>query len=103
MHSKREPLLRHRNRCLQLAEMAPSEAIRVKLLSVARLYEIEVNLIDRAGQSIADSKELIAKIEALLSPWTNRSYAYYPNPPLGAPSRARLALAPNTSSEDSHQ
>jgi hypothetical protein len=83
--------------------MAPSEAIRVKLLSVARLYQIEVNLIDRARESIADSKELIAKIEALLSPRTNRSHAYYPSPPLGAPCRAIVAPAPNTSSEVSHQ
>jgi hypothetical protein len=73
MYSKSENLL-HRDRCLHLAEVAPSEAIRVKLRSVARLYEIAVNLIDRARQSIADSRELIAKTEALLSPWTNRSH-----------------------------
>jgi hypothetical protein len=35
MHSKGETLLHHRDRRLQLAQMAPSEAIRVKLLSVA--------------------------------------------------------------------
>jgi hypothetical protein len=55
MQSKTEKLL-HRDRCLDMAEMAPTEAIRTKLLSVARLYEIEANLVNRARQCIADSK-----------------------------------------------
>jgi hypothetical protein len=67
MHRMAEELLKRRDRCFEKAENAPTEAIRTRLLSVCYLYEIDVDLLCRARQCIADSKELIAKTEALLS------------------------------------
>jgi len=101
MLSKSETLLHHRDRRLCMAEMAPTEAIRAKLLSVARLYEIEVNLIGRARQSIADSKDLIIRAEALLSPRLSRRHAYDPKTPPLPPSHATVAPNPSTPSEAS--
>ena len=41
MYSKGEKLLEHRDRCFDMAETAPTDAIRAKLLRIAYLYEIE--------------------------------------------------------------
>jgi len=55
MYRKGEKLLQRRHRFF---DMAPTEAIRAKLSSIARLNEIEARLIDRAHQCIVDSKEI---------------------------------------------
>jgi len=36
--------------------------------------KLKPRLIDRARQCVADSKELVAKVETLLSPWPNQRY-----------------------------
>jgi hypothetical protein len=51
-----ERLLRCRDRCREMAETAPTEAIRISLLSVARLYEIEADLMDRAHSCLVQHK-----------------------------------------------
>jgi hypothetical protein len=61
-----EKLLLHRDRCLELAAKAPTEAIRARLLNIAKLYEVEVRLINRARRSIAESNELIAVAASLV-------------------------------------
>jgi hypothetical protein len=52
-----EERLRHRDRCIELAETAPTEAIRASLLRVARLYETERDLIDRTMNCLVASKQ----------------------------------------------
>lgn len=96
---KAEELAKVRDRCLQSADRAPTQAIRTRLLSIAHLYEIEIDLTERSRQYVIESKELIAKAEDLLGP------AAKPSPPASdleirivAPSRATVPQGPNISS-----
>ena len=61
-----ERSVRFADRCLELAEAAPSERIRLMLLSIARLSLLEADLIAGSKRSIAESRELIARASALL-------------------------------------
>ena len=64
--------IRHANRCHVLAHAARTETIRVFLLRIARQYEREAGLAQRALQCVIESKELIDKAEFLLKrPSTN--------------------------------
>jgi hypothetical protein len=64
--------IRHANRCHVLAHVAPTEAIGAFLRRIARQYEREAGLAQRALQCVVESKELIGKTEFLLNrPPTN--------------------------------
>jgi len=67
MDATTEKLVLRRDRCVAMAMYAPTEAIRVERLRVARLYDVDVDLTARALQHIAESKELIAKATAVLA------------------------------------
>ena len=72
MDSMLRDYIRHANRCHVLAHAAPTEAIRVFLRRIARQYEREAGLAQRAFQCVVESKELIDKAEFLLNrPSTN--------------------------------
>ena len=66
MQDKIERLLRHRDHFLELAKAAPMDEMRVKLLSVARLYEIEAQLLENAKLLVSECKELLAAVDAVL-------------------------------------
>jgi hypothetical protein len=59
--------IRHAARCHELAHAAPTEALRAFLLRIARQYEREAGLAQRAFQCVVESKELIAKAEIVLN------------------------------------
>ena len=64
--------IRRANHCHVLVGAAPTEAIRVFLLRIARQYEREAGLAQRAFQCVVESKELIDTAEFLLNrPSTN--------------------------------
>jgi hypothetical protein len=67
MDAKAEKLLQDRDRCLKMAELAPTEAVGTKLLQIAHLYEVEAELTERARRLIAESKDLIAKADTILN------------------------------------
>ena len=72
MDSMLRDYIRHANRCHVLAHAAPTEAIRVFLRRIARQYEREAGLAQRAFQCVVESKEPIDKAEFLLNrPSTN--------------------------------
>jgi hypothetical protein len=66
MDSMLRDYVRHANRCHVLAHAAPTERIRLLLLRIARQYEREAGLVQRAFQCVIESKELIDKAEFLL-------------------------------------
>jgi hypothetical protein len=68
MDDAAKTLLKHLKHCLQLADKAPTEEIRTRLLNVASLYEREAKLLGASEAHISESRELIAKAEALLAP-----------------------------------
>jgi hypothetical protein len=59
-------LVWRRDLWVEKAKQAPTEAIRAQRLSVAHLYEVDVELTERALRHIAESKELIAKAATVL-------------------------------------
>lgn len=61
-----EELLQRRDRWLAMADQAPTEALRVQLLNIARLFEVEIELTHRAHECLCESKELIARVDSLL-------------------------------------
>ena len=60
--------IRFGDRCLELADAAPTEPIRLSLLNIARLCLVEAELIAGSKQAIAESRVLIARASALLAP-----------------------------------
>jgi hypothetical protein len=66
MDSMLRDYVRHANRCHVLARAAPTERIRLLSLRIARQYEREAGLVQRAFQCVIESKELIDKAEFLL-------------------------------------
>jgi len=54
------------DRCLQWADKAPTEPIRQTLLSIARLCEVDAELVERSKQCLIDSREMIARADRLL-------------------------------------
>jgi CRP/FNR family transcriptional regulator, cyclic AMP receptor protein len=61
MDPKSETLLLHRDCCLEMAETAPTEAVRDQLISIARLYEGEVGPIERLRDAIAGGTQPIGE------------------------------------------
>jgi hypothetical protein len=100
-----EQRLRRRDRCIELAEAAPSETIRAWLLQAARLYETDTDPIERTMHCFAGSKQLIAKVEALPRPREPNLHASLLSDqdfPLARPYRAIAVPIPDTSSAIRH-
>lgn len=57
----------HRDRCYELAEAAPTPEIRARLLSIARLYEREIELAVASKWRISASMEVIARVSDILA------------------------------------
>jgi hypothetical protein len=53
----------HATRCRELAELALADRQRQCFLSIAHLYEREIELLERAAINIAQSRGLLAKVE----------------------------------------
>jgi hypothetical protein len=66
MDATTEKLVLRRDRWVAMAMEAPTEAIRAECLRIAHLYEVDVDLTEHALRHIAESKELIAKVPAIL-------------------------------------
>jgi hypothetical protein len=58
--------VQRRDHCLLMAEVAPTEGVRVSLLRMAQLCEIEARLVEQAALRISESRAAIAKADALL-------------------------------------
>jgi hypothetical protein len=56
-----------RSHCLRMAEIAPTDRIRQSLLRHAEHCEIEARLVERSRNCLSESRELLARVEALLS------------------------------------
>ena len=63
----RKRLLRHRENCLRWGTAAAlDDPVRVSLLNLARLYATELVLRARSADCIADSRELLVRVDAVL-------------------------------------
>ena len=61
-----EEYLQHREHCVLMAEIAPTEHIRASLLRMARLCEIEARLIKDSAVRLLESRAAIVKVNDLL-------------------------------------
>jgi hypothetical protein len=64
--STRKRLLRDRERCLRWAAAMSGDPVRGTLLNLVRLYEAELALRYRTADCIADSRELLVRVDAVL-------------------------------------
>jgi len=58
--------LQHRDHCLLMAEIAPTEQARTLFLRMARNSEVEGRLIKHSALRISESRAAIAKADGLL-------------------------------------
>lgn len=66
MKMTEDEYLQHREHCLLMAEVAPTEPIRAWLLRVAGLCEVEARLIKHSVLRLLESRAVIARVNALL-------------------------------------
>ena len=53
---------------LRMAEVAPTDSVRRSLLRHAQQCELETRLVEKARKCLAESQELLARVNAILAP-----------------------------------
>ena len=69
----RKRLLRDRERCLRWAATMSGDPIRATLLNLVRLYESELVLRYRTADCLADSRDLLLRVDATLERQSRKS------------------------------